>query len=271
MNPSTNMRIVPARQGMAWLVNGWRLFKRTPGTWLALVAVYWLLVTLLNEVRYAGPLAATVLLPAFSVSFMNISADAAAGNKLLIAALWSGFRNRFPALLMLGGLYVLALLATLGLSALADGGAVFRWFVFGEPPSKADFESGGLGNGMLVAAAVGTPVLMAFWFAPVLAAWRGLGAAQSLFYSFFASLRNWRAFLLYGAALSAAGAVLSALVMIIAAAFAGNVAVLHGFMQGLSIVMLPTIFASFYFGYRDVFPEADAPAATPLQASPPAP
>jgi len=148
---------------------------------------------------------------------------------------------------------------------------VFRWFVFGEPPSKADFESGGLGNGMLVAAAVGTPVLMAFWFAPVLAAWRGLGAAQSLFYSFFASLRNWRAFLLYGAALSAAGAVLSALVMIIAAAFAGNVAVLHGFMQGLSIVMLPTIFASFYFGYRDVFPEADAPAATPLQASPPAP
>ncbi|HXC39593.1 MAG TPA: hypothetical protein VN667_11675, partial [Burkholderiales bacterium] len=84
MSVATNMRIVPARQGLNWLVNGWRLFKRTPGAWLALVAVYWLLVTLLNEVRYAGPLAATVLLPAFSVSFMNISAEAAAGNRLLI-------------------------------------------------------------------------------------------------------------------------------------------------------------------------------------------
>ena len=44
---------------------------------------------------------------------------------------------------------------------------------------------------------------MAFWFAPVLAAWQHMGAAKSLFFSFFAGWRNWRAFIVYGATLSA--------------------------------------------------------------------
>src|SRR5438094_9392625 len=58
---------------------------------------------------------------------------------------------------------------------------------------------------MLVATVAATPVLMAFWFATVLAAWNRIGAAQSLFYSFFAVLRNWRAFFVYGAVLAPAG------------------------------------------------------------------
>ena len=39
----------------------------------------------------------------------------------------------------------------------------------------------------------------------MLAAWNRIGAAQSLFYSFFAVWRNWRAFLVYGSALLLAG------------------------------------------------------------------
>jgi hypothetical protein len=257
------MRIVPGRQGWIWLAGGWRLFRRSVLGWLALVAVYWLLVAVVDQIPFAGPVLATVLLPSFSVSFMNVCAEVEAGRTPLISLLWSGFRSRPSALLALGGLYLLALLATLGLSGLADGGAVFRWFVLDQPPARAALEDGSLANGLLVAAAVGTPVLMAFWFAPVLIAWRELGAAQSLFYSFFASLRNWRAFLLYGAALCAAGAVMSAFIMLVAAAVAGNAAALRGVMQAMSIVMLPTIFASFYVGYRDVFPDSPAPIATP--------
>jgi len=38
-------------------------------------------------------------------------------------------------------------------------------------------------------------------FAPALSAWRNLPALQALFYSFFAALRNWRAFISYSFAL----------------------------------------------------------------------
>ena len=43
-----------------------------------------------------------------------------------------------------------------------------------------------------------SPLLMAFWFAPLLAAWDDVPAGKALFFSFVACMRNWRAFLTYG-------------------------------------------------------------------------
>ena len=48
-------------------------------------------------------------------------------------------------------------------------------------------------------AALYMPVMLAFWFAPPLAAWHSTGAVKALFFSLAASLMNWRAFLGYGA------------------------------------------------------------------------
>ena len=31
------MRIVPARNGLAWLLRGWNLFRRNPGAWVMLM------------------------------------------------------------------------------------------------------------------------------------------------------------------------------------------------------------------------------------------
>lgn len=267
------MRIVAARQGLAWLSSGWGLFRHSPMAWLALVSLYWFLVALLNQVPFVGPILATICLPAFSMSFMNVSVEVEAGRQPTLSLLWSGFRQRLPTLVTLGGLYLLAVLASLGASALADGGALFQWIVSGDAPPEAVIRDGHLARALLVAGAVGTPVLMAYWFSPALAAWRGMGALQSLFYSFFASLRNWRAFLLYGAALAAIGMLMSVGLLILSILFGGNPALLRGIMLGLTMIMLPAVFASFYFGYRDVFPEeADiapppAPGTEPMSGS----
>ena len=64
------MRVVPARNGWTWLVRGFALFRKNPPMWLFLVFTYWIAVALLGQIRYLGPAASTVLLPAFSVSFM---------------------------------------------------------------------------------------------------------------------------------------------------------------------------------------------------------
>ena len=271
---TADMHIVPARQGFAWLALGWQLFKKQPMPWLALVALYWFVVALLNLAPYAGSVISTLLLPAFSVSFMNISAAVEAGNTPTVSMVWSGFQQRLSGLVALGGVYLVTALACLGVAARVDDGVMFNWIVWGNAPSKANAEDGSLIRGMLAVSLAGTPVLMANWFAPALIAWRGLGAIQALFYSFFASLRNWRAFLMYVAAVMFFGMMLMVALAIFAVAARGYPALLRGVMLCLTIFVMPTLFASFYVGYRDVFPaggRAAAPAPRPSDTPPDSP
>ena len=105
----------------------------------------------------------------------------------------------------------------------------------------------------------GAPVLMAFWFAPVLAAWNRMGAAQSLFYSFFSVWRNWRAFFVYGAALALAGAVFLIALTVAAIVTRGQVQALRFVALMFTVLTLPTVLASFYASYRDIFPDGPSP------------
>ena len=106
-----------------------------------------------------------------------------------------------------------------------------------------------------------SPLLMAFWFAPLLTAWDGVGAGKSLFFSFIASWRNWRAFTMYGLALVLVGAVLPGLILVIAGLISeALLTILSIALRMLLIfVLAPIMVASVYLSYRDVF----EPPATP--------
>jgi hypothetical protein len=198
---------------------------------------------------------------------MVFSREIADDHPVSMPLLFSGFRQNLPALLTLGALYLLATLAVLGSSALADGGLLARWMLFGEKPSQEALAGGNLLQAITLASLVYSPVLMAYWFAPTLAAWRNLGAAQSLFYSFFAALRNWRAFLIYGLGLGVIGGIAPAVVLIIALAVRPASPLLSGVLiysvVPAVLMLVPTLFASFYSSYDDIFSE---PAATPEPA-----
>lgn len=251
----TKSRTVPARHGWFWLARGYFLFRRNPPMWTLLVFTYWIVVALVNQIPFAGPLAATLFLPAFSVSFMVICRQLESGEPLLPVLLFAGFRTRLSTLITLGGLYLLSLVLVLGISALADQGALARWVVYGTPPTAQAVRDGSLSSALIIAAVAGTPVVMAFWFAPVLVAWDGMGAAKALFFSFFASWRNWRAFLVYGAVLALAGMALSMALVAITLLLRGHPEVLRLGMIAAILVTMPTLFGSFYAAYRDVFPQ----------------
>jgi len=151
----------------------------------------------------------------------------------------------------------------LGVASFADAGALMHWVLSGQEPSLEALRDGSVSLAMLVATLAATPVLMAFWFAPVLAAWNRIGAVQSLFYSFFAVLRNWRAFFVYGAVLGLAGAVFLVVVTVGAVLMQGKVQVLRSLALILTLLSLPTVFASFYASYRDIFPENAVPTEPP--------
>jgi len=256
-----NAQRVSAVRGARWLAEGWRMFRVSPLGWFALVFGYWLAMTILSLVPVIGIGVASVLVPAFSVGFMAASRAAARGQQVELAMLAAGFRERLPAQLVLGGVYLASLAVVIGASALMDDGMLARWLLTGRGPGEEEAADAGFHGALGLAAALYAPVMAMFWFAPVLVAWHGMPPAQALFYSFFASLANWRAFLAYGAAVAVVMLVLPTLVLLAMALVSAGALRLApmALVLPLALVMLPTLFASFYASYRDVFGAATAP------------
>ncbi len=266
------MNIVPAINGWHWIRGGFALFRKNPALWLAMVFAYWLMMALANllvsVVPVIGPwlglVVTSALIPAFSVSFMVFSREIASDRPVNMQLLFSGFTQNLRGLLILGALYLVATLLILGASSLADNGLLARWMLFGQKPTPEALAESPLVLALALASLIYAPVLMAYWFAPALAAWRGMGAAQSLFYSFFATLRNWKSFFVYSLAFAVVGGILPALVMIIALLVRPASALLSSLLiysvAPAVLMLVPTLFASFYTSYSDIF--AEPPAET---------
>lgn len=248
-------RVVGSIRGMRWLRDGWRLFRAAPLGWIAIVFAYWLLMTLVSLVPYAGVVAAAVLVPPFSVGFMAAARAASRRAPLELTLLFEGFRQHRNTQLLLGVVYLVCLALVLGATSLVDDGALARWMVTGQRPGDESLQSDEFLRALGCAMLAYLPVMMMFWFAPPLAAWHSTGAAKALFFSFFACLMNWRAFLGYGAVTALVTLAIPFLVLsAIALAFGAALKIpLMSLLFPLIIVLLPTLFASFYASYRDVF------------------
>ncbi|HZE59534.1 MAG TPA: BPSS1780 family membrane protein [Burkholderiales bacterium] len=253
-------RIVSAGRGVRWLAEGWRLFRAAPFGWLAAVFGYWLVMSLVSVVPIIGPAAAAILVPAFSVGFMALARAAGHRSPLELRLLFDGFRHELRPQIALGVLYLACLIVMLGASSLADEGALAHWLLTGQRPGEDVLQSAGFLGALLATATLYMPVMLAFWFAPPLAAWHSTGALKALFFSFAASMMNWRAFLGYGAVTALVTLVIPFLALAALALFAeGGQLPAAGFVLPIMILLLPTLFASFYVSYRDVFGYDAAP------------
>jgi hypothetical protein len=252
-------RIVATARGAGWLAEGWRLFRAAPIGWLAAVFGYWLLMTIVSLVPFVGVPAAALLVPAFSVGFMALARAAGRKAPLELGLLFEGLRHEPRAQLTLGVIYLACLVVLLAASALADDGALARWMLTGERPAEEVLQSDAFMTALAAAGALYLPVMLAFWFAPPLASWHSTGAAKALFFSVAASLMNWRAFLAYGALMGVVTVLVPLLVVsgFMLAGATAPPAALVGFP--LALFLLPTLFASFYASYRDVFGYDPAP------------
>ena len=143
--------------------------------------------------------------------------------------------------------------------ALIDDGVLFRMVILGQPQHYQVLDSEEVKLAAQLALALFMPLMMAYWFAPVLVAWHDLSAAKSLFFSFVACLRNWRAFLVYGAAIVIIGAllpgVLAGVLSAVLPSGGGMVSIILTIL--IVLFLLPTLYASFYVSYRDVFVAVD--------------
>jgi hypothetical protein len=245
------MTIVPAAQGWRWLARGLALVGRAPLGWLVVSMTYWLVMGIVSRLPYVGLLVASLVTPALAVSFMALCRGLDRGRGLELALVAEGFKRNLAALVTLGGVYLAVTLAIFAATAVADGGTLARWTLSGRGPAAAE---GGLAGAVALAIALWIPVQLAFWFAPVLAAWHGMPAPKALFFSFFAAARNWRAFLAYGLAGAAALAIVTAVIFNVQRTPAGA-QVVPTLVFLLLVAFIPVYYASAYASYRDVFPE----------------
>lgn len=253
-------RQLPARHGVAWLLAGLQLFRRSPPLLTALTFAYLFVVLFLNLLPLIGPFLLPLVLPALNAIVANGVRALEQGRPADKSTLLHGLAANHIGLLRLGGLHVLGSIAILAISMLIEGG----------PQSLGKLEDADpgamlamLGRLLIVAA----PVLMAFWFAPLLVAWNGVPALKSVFFSFVAVIRNWQAFAVYVLAVATVGIVIPGLILLVAGLISPVLLNILSvaLRMVLVFIMAPVLMASVYLSYRDVFQNT----AIPADAAPP--
>jgi len=232
-------RQVSAGRCIEWLQQGWELFKKNPGIWIAIeVILAVILIILTFFIPLVGPLAAQLLFPVFIGGLMLGCHALAQGGQFGIDTLFAGFRRNTGNLVLVGllnlvGSFVIGLVFFV-MALFTAGGALFT----GAGKMTGDavlMLTGGMLIALLIVLALGVLLMMAFYFAPLLVVFRNVGPFEAMKASFSACLKNFLPFLIYGVIVFVLG-------LIAAIPF------------GLGFLVLgPVLIGAGYASYMDIF------------------
>lgn len=235
--PQSGGRKVDAGQGIEWLKEGWQLFLRNPGVWIAISVIALIIFVVLGFIPLLGQLAANLLAPVFGAGLLVGCRALAQGEELKIEHLFAGFQQQTGSLVLLGVLAVVANVVIFIVSFAIFGGSAATGTIVGHA-AGASMALGGFLLAVLVGLALTIPLAMALWFAPALVVFRNQPPIEAAKASFRACLANLLPFLVYG--------VLLFVIAIVAALPFGL-----GF-----IVLVPVAAGSVYAAYVDIFERA---------------
>ena len=253
------MQKFPATLGWLWIKEGFALFRKQPAELSTLFLSYFFLMIVVGIIPFFGQLLPLILIPTFSMAFMQACADVEQGKRVYPNLLLTGFRSpAFITLLKLGGLYVIAASIAISASSLIDGGVFFKAMTGQITLDAETVQGSNMSTAMLFAAAVYLPAAMAFWYAAPLITWQKMGLMQAIFYSFFSVRSAGKAFLVYGFAWIAIGVLLPVLVSGLIGLLTGKSAVTMIFLMTMSMVMTVIMYCSFYPTYTHLFAKPDA-------------
>jgi uncharacterized membrane protein len=237
MFSASQARSVDAGRGIGWWTDGWALFTKNVGMWMAFTLILLAIFIALAFLPLVGMLAASLLTPVFIGGWMMAARKVEAGGAIEIGDLFGGFKERLTPLIVLGALLVGATLVIILVMGLLGFGAAMG-MMSGGTQGGAGGMMAAAGAGMLamlVGLVLGFMIAIAFWFAPALVVFRDVPPVDALKASVSASLKNIGPFLLYG------------LLYIVAA-------VVASIPFGLGwLVLLPVLLLTVYVSYVDVF------------------
>lgn len=193
------LNLVGAKTGYLWFRQGLWLFRRNPIGLLLLMLTASFALLLLTVIPVLGSAAFFVLLPAVMVAFMIACRDVVLGRPVNPTVLAAGFhlygKRVARSLLILGVICALACALLFALVAWVGNGAFFDLVLSDNAPSDATLAGANLGVPLATLWLGAVPILMLFWFSPVLIAWHDVPPLKAMFFSFVACSRNWAALL----------------------------------------------------------------------------
>jgi len=230
----TGGRAVGAGQGWTWIAEGFGLFKKAPGIWIAVVIILLVIAIVFAFIPLLGAVATFLLMPVFVGGLMLGCRALQGGGELELGHLFAGFKEQTGNLLVIGALAIGGwIIVMLPVVAIVGAGAIFG-AMRGDAAGAAAL-GGSFLLAWLIAMALSIPIYMALWFAPALVALRGLAPVAAVKESFLGCLKNILPFLVY-----------SIVVMVLG--------ILAAIPLGLGwLVLGPTLIASVYVSYRDIF------------------
>ena len=234
----TGGRAVGAGQGWAWIADGFGLFRKAPGIWIAMVVILFVILVVLAFIPLLGAVATFLLMPVFIGGLILGCRALQGGGELEMGHLFAGFDKAHAGnLIVLGALAIGGwIIVMLPVVAIVGAGAVVG-LIRGDVAGVAAM-GGSLMLAWLVALALSIPIYMALWFAPALVVLRRMAPVAAIRESFLGCLKNIVPFLVYSIVFLVLGIVAS-------------------IPLGLGwLVLGPVTVASVYTAYRDIFGDA---------------
>ncbi|MDO9366730.1 MAG: BPSS1780 family membrane protein [Methylotenera sp.] len=232
-NQVLTIKQVPVANAWAWIVSGFHLFKANPAMWIILLVIYLAIMIPLSLLPGVGSVVSTLLAPVFAAGMMWGCQALTRNQDLEINHLFEGFKKNTAQLIAVGGIYMVGLLVVAVFVVLALDKQTIELLVQGKDLSPEQASSMLLP--ILIAMFFIMPILMAYWFAPILAGLHNLSAVDAMKLSFVACLTNMLPFLLYG--------FIFMVLLIIA---------IIPFGLGL-VLVVPLMMTSLYTSYVDIF------------------
>lgn len=248
------------REGWNWLMQGIELFKKKPGEMFLFGNTYLFIILFVGIwISVVGAVIVAIASPALGFGIMLAGRMAQQGLRVTPIVLFNAFmkenRHHLQSLLVLGAVYT-ACFALIRL---------FAHLLLGAQPTTtidelqtADPETSAAllkytVQYVLFVGITSIPVLLAFWFAPVLVVWHKMKPMQALFSSWVAVWRNKASFFIYGAGWLILGLGFSA-ALVVLVTLLGLPAALVSMVNMISVALVMAVsLCTFYPTYRAVF------------------
>ena len=244
------MNNMPAITGWNWLKEGTGLFRKQPAALTTLLFANILFSLLISAVPFLGKMVAVVLIASFSMAFMKACLMIENGERVTPAVLLTGFKKPvFPALAKIGLIYLGASLLLTMLTKVAIDPSFWQQVSQPVDPNAPPQVQASDLLAMLGIFILDVAVLIALAFAAPLTYWQKMSLGKATFYSFFAVLKNARAFIVL---LLAWFAIFFGVCFIVALVLGGSS------MARVAIMWLIFLFVlllqcAMYAGYRQIF------------------
>jgi uncharacterized membrane protein len=236
---------VDAGHGGQWWSAAWALFRASPWIWLAITVLFIVIMFVLALIPLVGQIASSLLYPVLGAGLLAGARAQDAGGELKVEHLFACFNAKavpliVVALLYFAGWFLIWVVAAALLVGVVGFGTLAS-LLSGDPSEAGLALLSAMGMGtvivLLLAALLGVPLVMAYWYAPALVLFRGEEPIKAMRTSFTACMRNVPPFFVYG---------------LLGIVFA----VLASIPLGLGwLVLMPVYGATIYTSYKDIFGE----------------